>query len=124
MKHGWEKSGLVEQLDAARAAVADLQHRLAAERERGLELAFRDPLSGLPNRLLLEEHLTLALARSRRAGTGVALLHVDVNAFRLVNESLGYVAGNRVLAALADRLGEATAPPTCSPAPAATSSCC
>ena len=100
--------GLAQQLDAANAAVADLQHRLEAERERGLELAFRDPLSGLPNRLLLEEHLALALARSRRASTGVALLHVDVNAFRLVNESLGYVAGNRVLAAVAARLDQAT----------------
>ncbi len=100
--------GLTQELDAARAAVEDLQRRLDAERERGLELAFRDPLSGLPNRTLLEEHLTLALARARRAGTGVCILHIDIDAFRLVNESLGYVAGNLVLAAVAARLGEAT----------------
>lgn len=99
---------LTQQLDAAQAAVEDLQRRLDEERERGLALAFRDPLSGLPNRRLLEEHLTLALARSRRAGTGVAVIHVDIDAFRLVNESLGYIAGNRVLAAVAARLGDAT----------------
>ena len=99
---------LSQQLDAARATVEDLQRRLDAERERGLELAFRDPLTGLPNRRLLEEHLTLALARGRRAGTAVALVHIDVDAFRLVNDSLGFVAGNRVLAAVAQRLGDAT----------------
>jgi diguanylate cyclase (GGDEF)-like protein len=96
------------ELDAARATVEDLRRELAAERERGLELAFRDPLTGLPNRSLLEEHLTLALARARRAGTGVAVLHVDLDAFRVVNDSLGHVAGNRVLAAVASRLSEAT----------------
>ena len=100
-------AGLTRQLDAAQAAVRDLTHRLDKERERGLELAFRDPLSGLPNRRLLEEHLTLALARSRRADTGVAVVHIDIDAFRLVNESLGYIAGNRVLASVAARLGEA-----------------
>lgn len=97
-----------DELDTARLEVAELRRALAAERERGLELAFRDPLTGLPNRALLEEHLTLGLARSRRSGTSVALLHVDVDAFRLVNDSLGFVAGNRVLAAVAGRLSEAT----------------
>jgi diguanylate cyclase (GGDEF)-like protein len=99
---------LTDELDAARAAVAVLRQQLAAERERGLELAFRDPLTGLPNRALLEEHLTLALARGRRSGTGVAVLHIDIDAFRLVNDSLGHVTGNRVLAAVAGRLSEAT----------------
>ncbi len=97
-----------DELDTARMQVAELRRELAAERERGLELAFRDPLTGLPNRALLEEHLALSLARARRAGTGVALLHVDIDAFRLVNDSLGFVAGNRVLAAVAGRLSEAT----------------
>ena len=97
-----------DQLAAARATVEDLQRRLDAERDRRLELAFRDPLTGLPNRRLLEEHLTLALARCRRSGTGAALLHIDIDAFRLVNDSLGYVTGNRVLAAVASRLGQAT----------------
>jgi diguanylate cyclase (GGDEF)-like protein len=98
---------LSEELDAARAAVEELKRELAAERERHLELSFRDPLTGLPNRALLEEHLRLALARARRARTGVALIHIDIDAFRLVNDSLGHVAGNRVLAALAERLSEA-----------------
>ncbi len=58
--------------------------------------------------MLLEEHLSLSLARARRSGSGVALLHIDVDAFRLVNDSLGFAAGNRVLAAVAGRLSEAT----------------
>ncbi len=99
---------LAAELNTARLQVAELRRELAAERERGLELAFRDPFTGLPNRALLEEHLTLSLARSRRAGTGVALLHIDIDAFRLVNDSLGFVAGNRVLAAVAGRLSETT----------------
>lgn len=102
------KPDLTDQLDTARLEVAELRAALAAERARGIELALRDPLTGLPNRKLLEEHLMLALARARRRGTGVALLHVDVDAFRLVNDSLGFDAGNRVLTAIAARLDEAT----------------
>jgi diguanylate cyclase (GGDEF)-like protein len=99
---------LTEELDAAKAMLEALKRELEVERERGLELAFRDPLTGLPNRALLEEHLALALARARRAGTGVALLHIDVDAFRLVNDSLGHVTGNQVLAAVATRISETT----------------
>ena len=96
-----------DELDAAKAAVEQLKQQLAEEREKHLELAFRDPLTGLPNRALLEEHLGLALARARRAQTSVALLHIDIDGFRLVNDSLGHVAGNEVLAAVATRLSDA-----------------
>jgi diguanylate cyclase (GGDEF)-like protein len=99
---------LSEELDAAKAMLESLKRELAEERERGLALTFRDPLTGLPNRALFEEHLTLALARARRAGTSVAVVHIDVDAFRLVNDSLGHVTGNSVLAAVAARLSEAT----------------
>ena len=103
-----EDARLTEELDAARAALRTVQRKLDAERERGLELTFRDPLTGLPNRALLEEHMTLALSRSRRSQTAVALLHIDVDAFRLVNDSLGHQAGDLVLTDLAARLQQAT----------------
>jgi diguanylate cyclase (GGDEF)-like protein/PAS domain S-box-containing protein len=69
-------------------------------------LAYHDPLTGLPNRTLLEEHLRLALARSRRTEAGVALLHIDLDNFKLVNDSLGHTAGDELLCRLATRLSE------------------
>jgi diguanylate cyclase (GGDEF)-like protein/PAS domain S-box-containing protein len=67
-------------------------------------LVYHDPITGLPNRALLEEHLKLALARSRRSDSSVALLHVDLDNFKLVNDSLGHGAGDELLCALSIRL--------------------
>lgn len=99
---------LTQELDAARQALQKVQRALDAERERGLELTFRDALTGLPNRSLFEEHLTLAMARARRAGTGLAVVHLDVDGFKLVNDSLGRGGGDRVISSVASRLHEAT----------------
>jgi diguanylate cyclase (GGDEF)-like protein/PAS domain S-box-containing protein len=70
-------------------------------------LAYHDRLTGLPNRTLLEEHLALGLARARRANTSVALLYMDLDDFKLVNDSLGHAAGDRVLVQVAERLRKA-----------------
>jgi diguanylate cyclase (GGDEF)-like protein len=88
--------------------VAELEAALDCERRRADELATHDNLTGLPNRSLLEEHLRMALARARRTDHAVILLHVDLDAFKLVNESLGHAGGDRLLSEMAMRVRECT----------------
>ena len=66
--------------------------------------AERDPLTGLATRPALEHQLEAAFARARRRGVAVALIHVDLEGFRLVNRSLGYDAANELLRCVAERL--------------------
>jgi diguanylate cyclase (GGDEF)-like protein/PAS domain S-box-containing protein len=83
----------------------DLTERRAAE-EQIAYLAYHDSLTGLPNRALLQEHLDLALARARRQGDAVGLLYLDLDGFKLVNDSLGHPAGDELLCHVTLRLGE------------------
>jgi len=85
------------------ASGEDVTERLAAE-QQVTYLAYHDALTGLPNRTLLEEHLKLALERGRRSGAGVALLHLDLDGFKLVNDSLGHGAGDELVCRVAARL--------------------
>ena len=85
----------------------DITDRRRAELE--LErLAYHDPLTGLPNRILFQEHLEVALARAERAGRGVAVLYVDLDDFKLVNDSFGHSAGDQLLVEVARRLSGST----------------
>jgi len=67
-------------------------------------LAYHDPLTGLPNRALFEEMLTVTVARARRAERTLAMLFVDLDNFKQVNDTLGHHAGDVLLKALAERL--------------------
>ena len=66
--------------------------------------ALHDPLTGLANRHLLIEHLAQALARRRRHPSGLAVMLLDLDDFRSINESLGHAGGDAVLKAVAERL--------------------
>jgi diguanylate cyclase (GGDEF)-like protein/PAS domain S-box-containing protein len=85
----------------------DVTERREAERQVAF-LAYHDGLTGLPNRALLEEHLAKALARARRDGDAVGLIYVDLDGFKLVNDSLGHASGDEVLREAAERLAMTT----------------
>jgi diguanylate cyclase (GGDEF)-like protein len=87
----------------------DITERKKAEEEL-TRRATHDPLTGLPNRALIRERLTSALQRSRRSGLSVALLFVDLDGFKLINDTHGHLAGDLLLKSVADRLLEQVRP--------------
>lgn len=81
----------------------DLTRQLAAD-QRIEELSTTDSLTGLPNRRRLAERVLDAATQSRRAGEGFALLLVDLDRFRQINDSLGHDVGDEVLRTVAGRI--------------------
>ena len=87
--------------------VQELQIEIAGLREREQLLvvqAHHDGLTGLANRNLLADRFHFAVERSKRSGKSFALLMVDLNGFKSINDNYGHVAGDTVLVAIAKRL--------------------
>ncbi|TZF90878.1 sensor domain-containing diguanylate cyclase [Cognatilysobacter lacus] len=85
----------------ARQAETDSSHELAADMSRR---ALRDELTGLPNRAAWNEELERGIARARRARAPLAVMFLDLDGFKAVNDSYGHAAGDHVLAMFAEQV--------------------
>lgn len=91
------------------AYFAAIQRDITADKERADELAhlaFHDALTRLPNRRMLLDRLGCALQASRRSGSHLAVLFIDLNRFKQLNDTHGHQAGDQMLVEVANRLGQ------------------
>ena len=99
-----EAAQTLADVTVAYLANAQARSELQDASEQFHSSALHDPLTGLPNRLLLLERLEHALLRSVRSRHPVAILFVDLDRFKLVNDSHGHLIGDELLVAVADRM--------------------
>ncbi len=108
LRHVHQQVEVIEHQPDGRAArlagaVHDItRHKQAEEQIR--RLAYYDPLTGLPNRLLFTEQLQKALAQAERHGRGIAIMFVDLDNFKRVNDTLGHKVGDELLRVASSRL--------------------
>ena len=88
-----------------RGVGSDISSRKEAE-QRIEYLAYHDALTGLPNRLLVQDRFVQAMAQAERNGTHVALVYLDLDNFKTINDTLGHAAGDELLKDVARRLRE------------------
>lgn len=92
-----------DQVVAYVSAISDVSKR-EREKKQLEELAYRDQLTGLPNRRWLEEQVSHALAAKSQDGTGLGILFMDLDKFKPINDELGHEIGDKVLQIVAQRL--------------------
>ena len=102
--------GFFYSVSTQQATVEDRASKLTQDlqksEERFRHLAYHDPLTGLPNRALLHDHGMRALGRARRARNHVAILFIDLDRFKTINDSLGHSVGDSLLKEVARRIRE------------------
>ena len=81
------------------------EYDMETKKKELVERAFHDPLTGIANRGLLLDHLTHALQRAKRQQETLAVLFIDLDRFKQVNDTLGHAAGDALLIAVTQRLG-------------------
>ncbi len=85
--------------------IQDISEQREAE-ESIRQLAYYDSITGLPNRSLFKEHLNMALYQAERNNSKVAVMFLDLDNFKRVNDSLGHVAGDQLLKSISKRIQE------------------
>jgi diguanylate cyclase (GGDEF)-like protein len=100
------ESGLLE----LAAHLADIAIERTHAQAQLAHQAAHDALTGLPNRVVFLDRIALALARTQRSRSSVAVLFLDLDRFKFINDSLGHDAGDRLLRALGKRLQEVVRP--------------
>ena len=104
----WQNArALKHHIESLERAVTDRTRGLEAANRQLHHLASHDALTGLPNRLLLDDRVAQAIAQANRQGHEFALLVVDLDRFKLINDSLGHRAGDDLLREVAQRLKSA-----------------
>ena len=99
-----ELSDMKNDLDDVRDDLSKSQ----AKEEESRKVALHDALTGLPNRVLFEERLDYGLIQAKRHGWKLAVLFMDIDNFKNINDSYGHDMGDKVLLMVADRLQSAT----------------
>ncbi len=104
-----QNENLIEGSDGSLSVIEgttiDISERKRAE-EQVKHLAFHDPLTNLPNRLLFNDRLTLAVAQAHRHNQRLAVLFLDLDRFKVINDSLGHSVGDELLRQVAERIQE------------------
>ena len=106
-----DRSQIVRDGDGRVMFVQGVMFDITKQKEAELALqhmAYHDTLTGLPNRAMFEEHLDLAVARARRYDRSVAVLFMDLDGFKDVNDTMGHAAGDELLCEVSTRLRQAT----------------
>jgi diguanylate cyclase (GGDEF)-like protein len=104
VRRGGEIGALASTLNRMAEALQQRTASLEASQNRLRQLAEHDPLTGLPNRTLFLDRLNVAITRASRQRTPLALLFLDIDHFKTVNDTLGHEAGDELLTAFALRL--------------------